>query len=94
MGSSLTTYPEGMPDVVDLGDRHFALQIMNDSTITFLWWHDCPLDRTWSWIGSLGAVVSGHTIASFDPLHVEGSLLCPRGCGDHGFVRQGRWVTA
>ena len=32
------------------------------------------------------------TVISFDPLHVEPSILCD--CGDHGFIRDGRWVTA
>lgn len=30
---------------------------------------------------------------SLEPLHVEPSLLC-RACGDHGFIRAGRWEPA
>lgn len=92
MGSSLV-YPADLQAVIDLGGRHFALQINGGTDITFVWWHDCPIDRTWSWIGSIGTTTSGHTITSHDPLHVEGSLLCPAGCGDHGFIRQGKWVS-
>lgn len=33
------------------------------------------------------------TLVSMDPLHIEPSVLC-RGCGHHGFVRDGAWVPA
>jgi hypothetical protein len=32
------------------------------------------------------------TVESWDPLTLSPSLLCH--CGDHGFVRDGRWVRA
>lgn len=32
-------------------------------------------------------------VRSLDPLHLEPSLLC-RVCGDHGFIRDGRWEPA
>lgn len=32
-------------------------------------------------------------VQSWDPLTVSPSLLCRR-CGDHGFIREGRWVRA
>lgn len=32
-------------------------------------------------------------LISEDPLHVEPSLLC-KTCGDHGFIRDGRWMPA
>jgi hypothetical protein len=31
------------------------------------------------------------TVESLDPLTISPSVLC-RGCGDHGFIRDGRWV--
>lgn len=31
-------------------------------------------------------------VHSMDPLHIEPSVLCS--CGDHGFIREGRWVPA
>lgn len=42
------------------------------------------------------------TLHAWEPLHVEPSILCrftePDGdgqeCGDHGFIRDGRWVPA
>lgn len=32
-------------------------------------------------------------LVSLDPLHVEPSILC-KTCGDHGFIRNGRWESA
>ena len=35
------------------------------------------------------------TVESWDPFTVSPSLLCMApGCGDHGFIRGGRWVPA
>lgn len=31
------------------------------------------------------------TVVSYDPLHLEPSLLC-MACGSHGFIREGKWV--
>jgi hypothetical protein len=31
-------------------------------------------------------------VESWDPLTLSPSLLCK--CGDHGFIKQGRWVAA
>jgi hypothetical protein len=40
---------------------------------------DHPPDRKWQ-------------VESWEPLTLSPSLAC--GCGDHGFVRDGRWVRA
>jgi hypothetical protein len=32
-------------------------------------------------------------LVSWEPLHIEPSVLC-RACGDHGYIRDGRWVAA
>ena len=32
------------------------------------------------------------TLVAYDPLTVAPSLLCA--CGDHGFIRDGKWVPA
>ena len=32
------------------------------------------------------------TVESWDPLTISPSVLCS--CGDHGFIREGRWVRA
>ncbi|HEV8653091.1 MAG TPA: hypothetical protein VG276_27795 [Actinomycetes bacterium] len=90
------TYPEGEPGVVDLGERHFAMALItNDAVVGYLWWHDCTTEpKGWSWLGQWGDRRSGHQIVDTDPVHIEPSILCPQGCGDHGFVREGRWVPA
>lgn len=31
------------------------------------------------------------TVVSYDPLELSPSLLC--GCGHHGFIRQGKWIS-
>lgn len=33
------------------------------------------------------------TVQSWEPLTLSPSILCRR-CGDHGFIREGRWVPA
>jgi len=45
-----------------------------------------------TWDGSQGPNRTW-TLVLLDPLHIEPSLLC-RVCGDHGFVRNGRWQSA
>lgn len=63
------------------------------TTKDILWLHRCQEGKwTTSWID----ITSGerHRLIADDPLHIEPSILCPVGCGDHGFVRDGRWVAA
>lgn len=70
-------------------------------TIDCLWvWHDCdqtlgaetvaPGQR----FGWRPAGVSAHTLISIEPLHLEASVYWPDCCGMHGFIRDGRWVSA
>lgn len=82
--------------MLDLGMRHFAMpMVRDDAVVGYLWWHDCtPEPEGWSWLGRWGERQSGHRVVSPDPAHIEPSILCPRGCGDHGFVRNGRWEPA
>jgi hypothetical protein len=42
--------------------------------------HLAPADHRWQ-------------VQSFDPLTISPSVLCMR-CGDHGFIRGGRWIRA
>lgn len=48
----------------------------------------CGHTATWD-----GSYPPSHTweLVSLDPLHLEPSLLC-RVCGDHGFIRDGKWA--
>lgn len=79
----------------DLGDgehRWSWLVEASGGKKNILWLHRCGDKWSTSWID----ITSGekHRLVCADPLHVEPSILCPAGCGDHGFVRDGRWVPA
>ena len=92
-------YPQDEPDAIDIGSRHYLLPLHapGGRPSAWLWWHDCPKQEhvSWSWFGTMeDGRASGHTIQQSEPLTIGGSLLCPQGCGDHGFIRDGRWVTA
>ncbi len=41
----------------------------------------------------IGTHGPGHAVVTADPLTISPSILCPD-CGDHGFVRDGTWVSA
>lgn len=51
-----------------------------------------PCHENGSWIPT-HAEAEAWTLVSLEPLHLEPSLLC-RACGDHGFIRDGKWVPA
>lgn len=48
--------------------------------------------RAWANSFSPGAIATW-AVESDDPLTLSPSILC-RGCGDHGYVRNGKWVRA
>lgn len=50
---------------------------------------DTPRGRAMATRGPRSALWQVH---SWDPLTISPSVLC--GCGDHGFIRNGRWVRA
>lgn len=43
-----------------------------------------------AWARSFGDTIATWKVESEQPLTLSPSLLC-RGCGDHGFVRDGKW---
>jgi hypothetical protein len=49
--------------------------------------------RSWSKQFEHSPAHQAWDVISENPLHLEPSLLC-RACGDHGFIRNGRWVKA
>lgn len=51
-------------------------------------WHWCSQQDRW-----MAAATGEHTLVSREPLHLEPSLLW-RCCGTHGFVRDGKWISA
>ena len=46
-----------------------------------------------SWARSFNRQITVWTVESDDPLTLSPSILC-RACGDHGFIRNGKWVRA
>lgn len=88
---------------IDLGHGHSYTKLMahdSDEWIGIIEWHD-QADGT----PCGGSVMfEGHprirdgvpgptwTVHQRDPLHLEPSILCD--CGEHGFIREGRWVPA
>lgn len=88
---------------IDLGDgiHRAGWDEQEGHPRNLFWAHRCRDDHY-----SLGMidVTSGqrHTLISEDPLNIGGSLLClivdthhgPNGCGEHGFIRDGRWIPA
>lgn len=57
-----------------------------------LWKH--PECRSWSSLSFDIPPGTGHVLVQRDPLTIRGSLLCPMGCGKHGFITDGKWVPA
>lgn len=58
-----------------------------------IWRH--PSCRSWMTLRYRpDAKSTGHVLVEQWPnLTIDGSLLCPAGCGKHGHIRGGRWVT-
>ena len=90
------TYPADEPGVVALGDDVYLLWDADGRG--FLWHHAAC--RPWAALRFVPDPHStGHTLLAggaddLANLTVGGSLLCPMGCGRHGFVRAGRWIPA
>lgn len=84
-----------MKDEIDIG---YDIRIRwDDDGEGFIWKH--PECRAWSRLrlapdpASTGhARLSGgrDDMANFS---IKGSLLCPMGCGKHGFITNGKWVV-
>jgi hypothetical protein len=79
------------PQYADLPDNDRIGAIISHKKQDGSWcqgtmWFDCEQVRK---------AFPGHhtwTVVSFDPLTCSPSFLCH--CGDHGFIRDGKWVTA
>lgn len=79
---------------IDLGDdNHRAgCDLFEDGDLDLWWSHRCAIGTR---APARIDITTGqrHSLISRDPLHVEPSILC-RSCGDHGFIREGKWVSA
>jgi hypothetical protein len=77
-----------LPDVNPCGAIVYHLHRVTGSLCISSIMFDIPAIReAWNGNGSFW------TVDSLEPLTVSPSLLC-RECGDHGFIRGGRWVVA
>lgn len=89
---------------LDLGDSHTLTFATHDGEISGASiahkkpdGSDCDgwiafADRAWAKKFAPGAIATW-AVEQDDPLTLSPSVLC-RACGDHGFVRNGRWVKA
>ncbi len=88
-------YPEGEPGVIALG--HDVYILWDSDGQGFLWWHP-RCKGAWLFVRFPPDPISrGHRLVSGGKgdektLTIQGSLLCPMGCGAHGFIQGGKWV--
>lgn len=96
-GTSPSDWPGlEMADMTQLTDCVYFGWLAEHTNPVF--WHwcaalaDAPEEHltTGQWVA---ANTEAHTLVAREPLHLEPSLLW-RCCGLHGFVREGRWVSA
>lgn len=86
---------EFLPNDAGAGHRWSWLMGEEGTTKNLLWSHPCSAIKAEiavCWID----LASGtkHRLVAEDPLTLEPSILCPIGCGDHGYLRDGIWVSA
>lgn len=74
--------------VLGVSELNPGIYYKGDSIENLIIWHWCNIDRYWS-----ACSVTNHTMVSLFPLHLEASLLFDC-CGLHGYIRDGRWVSA
>lgn len=96
--------PDGERIDIDLGDDHLLAfaEYEGERSGASVWHRKADGSICAGWIAFEGRAwarsFTGNPIATWkieqeDPLTLSPSLLC-RACGDHGFVRGGRWVRA
>lgn len=99
----MTADSEAMADVIDLGDGHtLTLQRFEGELSACVIAHkkkDGTLCEGFipftgrAWARSFGNRITSWEVISESPLTLSPSVQC-RICGDHGFVRGGKWVRA
>lgn len=75
-----------MEETIDLGTPGFEAMWYGTQ---FLWKH--PKCRSWNRV-EFGA--GHHHLVETSPVTISPSLLCPQGCGTHGYIIEGKWVPA
>lgn len=83
---------------IDLGyDNWIGWQKDEDRETGNLWHlHKCVVNGKKKWQLGWIDLTSGqkHKLITKDPLHIEASVACPGRCGNHGFIRDGKWQPA
>jgi hypothetical protein len=84
-------------EIIDIGSGVTIEQRYIDGELAGVaYWHDCPKGAHAGWIAVEGEhcpAGMGWQLATAEPITLLPSVLC-RACGHHGFIRDGRWVTA
>lgn len=90
---------EGWVEIPGLGWLREVESHEASDGIDFWWWHDCPY-AGWSSLRTIDCsgqrhAITGGSLATGDlTIHGgSGSIPCDK-CGLHGWVRNGKWVTA
>ena len=92
-----------MTDRIDIGDGHSITYSEYDGEIAgIVVFHHAPDGsecsgwvpfRGSAWERSFNVGIPSWDVVQKDPLTLTPSILC-RACGDHGFIRNGKWVRA
>jgi hypothetical protein len=91
-----------MSNVIDVGDGHTLRRVSNKEgqLVGFIEEHPDQRDPSRPCAGSISLAGSSWaepgrtwTLVSEDPLTLSPSLMCTA-CGNHGWVRDGKWVRA
>lgn len=90
------------PDALDIGSGHaISFSHYQGEVAGIQDWHVKP-DGAWcvGWVAFRGSAwergfqnLTAWDVVQREPLTLTPSLLC-RTCGDHGFIRDGKWVRA
>lgn len=85
------------PTVIDIGHDVFIERRYHEGALAGIAYeHPRPDGVPCSaagWVPVKPHDIHGWDLVSEEPLTLSPSLLC-RGCGHHGFIREGRWVPA
>lgn len=85
---------EWLTDVVTIDSEvgiYLSPTFRNDTTNPTFWhWCVSKMNPEGRW-DAAGTPL--HTVHSRDPWHLEASLVC-HDCGVHGWIREGRWISA
>jgi hypothetical protein len=83
-------------DRIDLGHEHSAVvRYLDGELMGIAYDHLRPDGQTCirnSWL-PVERTPDSWQLVAVEPLHIEPSVLCTA-CGDHGFIRDGKWVPA